>query len=987
LTKALRTTTTRKDDIGRDVQVTGTRRDGITVPETSTVFDGIGRVTSQTNTDITTNVVFTPDGRPETTITTPAKPDTYPGPAITATRQFDPMGASIQKTLTTQTTSAQSHPGTTRILDVTGRTISETDQAGNTTTIDYTVDGLVEKTHNQGSGVTTTNTYDPVTRLLIHTQTTGTDGSTSQTGFEYHPVTGALTSVFDPANKQATQISYTYDLYGNTTDTRYPDGKTITHVFDQWGTQTSTTDTTGNITEYVYDRYGLLETVTQINPDGTLLGRVMYEYDQFGRTTKLSRNNGVITVYTFTSADQIKTETTTSNGGIILDAAYEYDTHGNLTKRVETRPETTNTLVTETTTHTYNTYNQLVSTTTYPGATLAGTPTKTTNYEIGIAGNITKETTTNTTNDATISATSQNTTGGINDSSTTVVREFETNSLGQTTAITTNGVRAEQTYDAAGNLTTAADGTTTTYNTHNQLLTQTQPNGTTTHTYWSNGQKATSNTNTTPNNQQTTASQQTTSETTEYYWDGTTLTNETHTTGSTTGEPTTPQETTVSYLSAGTTRHTRTLNSKPDTTNYYTSDRHANTRNQTNTQGEITNTYTYTDYGVATHHTTNGATTGANRNPFQYAGEYTTETGNQYLGTRTYQPTLMAFTTRDSAPLFNLYSYTNANPITQVDPTGQAPQWDAIINGLILGATLLATIISAGLLASAAITAGAASLWNAWGIAATIATVGDLTSTGIATVQIINQHTTSFITDQTNQILTKAGTTLGIVSIFGSIGAAGKTFKNARNIFQESISSLEVKSMEKLKTTETYFGNTISGYRRMTGEKGSHLVNHFSQLDNVPPGVLNDISKFMSENGGGIMITNNKFSSYTTGQRNIRIGSNQKNLGPLSSQNPLLHEMGHAFSDTNNHYIQGFPKEMQQKFAEFRPYLREHGRKLNAENSGFTHQIRGTVAHLQNDQELYAELFAWRYSTPEGPTSIYGREDIADYVRTIFPDY
>jgi RHS repeat-associated protein len=556
-----------------------------------------------------------------------------------------------------------------------------------------------------------------------------------------------MTAVFDPSDRDHTQIQYVYDLYGNTTQITYPDGKTIQHTYDQYGRQETSTDINGNITTNKYDRVGLLSHVTQTSPDGKILSEVGYEYDDFGRMTTLTRGNNVTTKYTFTSTDQIKTETTKNGDTVVLDAAYEYDTHGNLTKRVDTRQngttlgQETPELVTETSVYTYNAYNQLTTSAIHPGATTDTQPTLRTQYEIGVSGDVTKET---TTQDGTVT-----------------VREFETNPQ----AITTNGVRAEQTYDLAGNLTQGVDGTTYTYNMFNQPLTETRPDGTTTnHTYWATGQR---NTTTTSNGVDTVTS----SDTVGMYWDGTTLTNDTHTTSNDAANTQTG-----TYL-IGASRHTRTLAGTGITdpaagTNYYVTDRHGNTTATTDVNGNTTRAYTYSDYGIATEHVAPGQpNTGANRNPFQYAGEYTTETGNQYLQARTYTPKTMSFTTKDIAEQFNLYAYANSNPITLVDPTGQTPNWDTIINGIFLGVELFAAFVSAALLT---LPSGGAS-WVAFGVSVT-AIAADLTAAGITAAQIANDHpdVDDFISDEDSEILTIAGMALGAAGLALGLAGGGK---------------------------------------------------------------------------------------------------------------------------------------------------------------------------------------------------------------------
>jgi YD repeat-containing protein len=217
----------------------------------------------------------------------------------------------------------------------------------------------------------------------------------------------------------------------------------------------------------------LLTRATQTSTNGSVVGEVGYRYDRLGRMTELSRGNNVTTRYTFTSADQIKTEKTTHGDTVILDASYEYDTHGNLTQRVDTRAgvDAGTVPVTETTLYSYNAYDQLTTSAVYSGISPNGDASLRTQYEIGVAGDVTQET--------------------ITQGATVTVREFENDPLGQTTAIITDGARVEQTYDLAGNLTRAVDGTVYTYDVHNQPVTETRSDGSTTaHTL---GYRATAN--------------------------------------------------------------------------------------------------------------------------------------------------------------------------------------------------------------------------------------------------------------------------------------------------------------------------------------------------------------------------------------------------------------------------------------------------------------------------------------------------------------
>ena len=271
LTDAETTTTQTMNVRGETTTTTGTRQDEVPVLGTETRFDGFGRATHTNNGVLGTDVEFDRFSNPVTTTLTPllepvegmsvADLGAGIGTPVTATRRFDEHGASIEKTLSTDT---QARSGGTRELDALGRTVSETDQDGDTTRYTYTPDNL-PATITTSYGQTTTNTHHPATRALLETVTESPIGDPVHTMFDYHPVTGQLTAVFDPADRAGTEITYTYDAHGNTLATRYPDGNTIRHTYDVHGRKTSSTDIAGNTTRYGYDTTGLLTTAVQTN--------------------------------------------------------------------------------------------------------------------------------------------------------------------------------------------------------------------------------------------------------------------------------------------------------------------------------------------------------------------------------------------------------------------------------------------------------------------------------------------------------------------------------------------------------------------------------------------------------------------------------------------------------------------------------------------------------------------------------------------------
>ncbi|WP_308798530.1 RHS repeat domain-containing protein [Agromyces silvae] len=293
--------------------------------------------------------------------------------------------------------------------------------------------------------------------------------------------------------------------------------------------------------------------------------------------------------------------------------------------------------------------------------------------------------------------------------------------------------REQTVTDQAGGVTLAADGTRSGYNALNQPVRETTPTGATTRTgYWATGDRATLTTR---------------EQTTGFYWDDGTLLNDTHTTADTTQ--------TASYLT-GLTRESRTLT---DDTVYAIHDRHGNTTELTDPTGTPTARYAYTDYGTTT--TTTTATTHtpdeASRYPFLYAGEYTNPSGTQHLAVRTYTPDRFAFTTLDTLPLQNRYGYANANPITNIDPTGHFSVAD-VINGVVIAAGVLFTVVTAwatfGATLAALSPAAAIAVAASAGASVTVSSLAGVAGSTLAVLGYVNDNHVQFLDEGTRERFT-----------------------------------------------------------------------------------------------------------------------------------------------------------------------------------------------------------------------------------------
>jgi len=279
--------------------------------------------------------------------------------------------------------------------DNAGNQTSVTDANGNTTS--YTYDGAnrqIQTTFADSTSVTTT--YDQVGR-----KTAKTDQNGRTTSFEYDPL-GRLTTVVDA---KGGQTSYSYDEVGNKltqTDaegrvTRWSydnEGRVISHTlplgqeerftYDAKGNQESHTDFNGETTnysystccgrllqklfpdgsteDYTYTGTGQVESVTnhlgtasylyderdrllQVNhPDGTYIS---YTYDPAGNRTAVSTPSGD-SVFTYDQLNRLST-VADLDGGI---TSYSYDPVGN--RASVTLPNNTSTH------YTYDSLNRLV---------------------------------------------------------------------------------------------------------------------------------------------------------------------------------------------------------------------------------------------------------------------------------------------------------------------------------------------------------------------------------------------------------------------------------------------------------------------------------------------------------------------------------------------------------------------------------------------------------------------------------------------------
>lgn len=760
----------------------------LTDPADQRSYDGIGRTTSVTSADLTAKPDFAgAGGTPVTTTVAPAATAPNPGQPTTAT---DTTMINARPTLRTlQQPGQPASAGTKVVYDAAGRITSTTDPLGRTTSYTYTLDGQ-PATSTDPTGTLTTDTYDPSTGQLTTVTAKAAGGATTTTSYTYVPAGSPGAGLVKTLTNESGTVTYGYDADGNRTSIRYPDGSSVTNDYTDTGLLNTSTDVTGAVTTYLYNTDTTLHSASQVRA-GVTLASVTYTYDGLGRIATTTRGNGLTTTNTYTPNNLLGTEVTTDAAGHQVEThTYRYDTHHNLTSKTDNTakpsacakacPPGPSTFGTWTTSYSYDAYDRLIGSATYSGSNTAGKPITAISYTLDTAGNV--STTTRTTR-----------TTGFHPTTTTTLTTDTIDAAGQLTKRATGMTTTAQTFDANGRVTGSLDGASTSYRPDGlPASVSTSAGATTTFAYWPDGTRR----------RATTVDPTTGTTSVEFHYaPNGTLANDTTTQAS--------GSATASYLLT-TGREARTLDTgtaAPVTTGtgvgYYLRDRHSSVTALVDATGAVTNTYAYGDYGTPAlldgrPGTLLGAAagTGAGQaNPQRYDGAslkalYTdAQLGTMMTPARFYDPSQGRFTARDTANVHNGYVGFATNPIMKVDPTGQNPITDIVIDALYVVAFFAAAIFTGGAAAAAGVAiAGATAATEV--TAVTVATlVGDTIATAANGVGLVSNalqladnvknatgHGHFLSEDQRNDlnnIATVAGTVAGVA---GMLPAAAATF-------------------------------------------------------------------------------------------------------------------------------------------------------------------------------------------------------------------
>lgn len=188
--------------------------------------------------------------------------------------------------------------------------------------------------------------YDELGRRI---SAEGPDGS-GQTTYTYDEL-GRLLAVDGPGT--ADTVSYTYDAVGNRLSMTDPDGGITTYAYDVANQLTQITDSDGRIYQYSYDTDGNLtqllypnsttanltydtnhRLLSLINQDaaGAPFASATYAYDQAGRRTQADFLDATVT-YGYDAANRLIRETRTGTSPMMN--TYTYDQAGNRTTRTQ----------------------------------------------------------------------------------------------------------------------------------------------------------------------------------------------------------------------------------------------------------------------------------------------------------------------------------------------------------------------------------------------------------------------------------------------------------------------------------------------------------------------------------------------------------------------------------------------------------------------------------------------------------------------------
>nr|WP_321411941.1 RHS repeat-associated core domain-containing protein [uncultured Allomuricauda sp.] len=508
-------------------------------------------------------------------------------------------------------------------------------------------------------------TYDPTGRMEGLTDYSGTlfnytyldngllasesykdkDGKLQERKFGYDTATTRLTSIESLIDgKGQGTMAYSYTKDGLLERVTYPDGKKVSYTYDKYSRLSKLSDAFGKVTKYGYDAYGR---ISSLELDGAYKVEVAYLTKKnsalnSGMIKSITNSNGVQIEYAYTDLGAVSMEKTIDkslavNRNVLLCCEYTYDpTTQQITRLV--RSSTASPKDTETnlsTEYTYNGLGQLVREKVSDGK---GVLISDTSHLHDAAGNILE-------------------TSVVMGNDPAIVTRYGYDADNKLLEVTGPSQSVTFEYDTNGNRVSDSRGNTYGYDPYNRLITFSDNTGVSaTYEYYPNGLRRAK----TVQGQGTTV----------FYYDESSrnaqILNESL------------EKDHSSFLMLGAKRFVRVLYDV-----YEKADPQYFVNNYKDTlalykEHSLSEVYLYDAYGKNTPlpgKTTEGPgkkeAEGLVPNPFRYNMEYMdAESGLLYLRARYYSPETKCFMSRDTAMLFNRYSFCEGNPVMFTDPSG-----------------------------------------------------------------------------------------------------------------------------------------------------------------------------------------------------------------------------------------------------------------------------------------------------------------------------
>jgi len=191
-------------------------------------------------------------------------------------------------------------------------------------TVSYTYDGSGnQQTVTDALGHTTTTLYDADNRAT--TMISAISGTTTMT----YDADGRETSLTDPVGNKT---QWAYDADGRMTTMTLPNGHTVTNVYDADNELVDTTDADGRRTTYSYNVDGDQTGESWLNGSGGATYIATYTYNASDEMTGAADPSGILT-FTYNADGELQTDATSGpgSGQPTVTLTYSYDQLGDQT--------------------------------------------------------------------------------------------------------------------------------------------------------------------------------------------------------------------------------------------------------------------------------------------------------------------------------------------------------------------------------------------------------------------------------------------------------------------------------------------------------------------------------------------------------------------------------------------------------------------------------------------------------------------------------